>query len=520
MMQRACQRFSIARAVPGAARSKKFARELRALRFFVGFFFLIALTHPPQSWGQKRSDRGKNESKSPSPEKLGPKRTDRTVAGSGQVKVITKTEFIKVPVRPNQGYLSVVAIPAAAVTLTPAQADPKKAPVIKETIKDPDGSLNLINLRPGQYTIRIEHPDYNPFSETLQVDAAQPETFVALNKMVSKYGAIRLGGVSADASVFFDDRAITPERPDNQTALLPKVTVGKHRVRISKAGFVDFVREIEVSPGRQSFVSAQFAVALVTLNLRSEPGARVYVGNEERGTIPSGGLLSLSLAPGRHVIQLSKDGYQESKKELALSLANNPASERMDLIPIPISAEGDWQPSVGARKWFPQPTAWKFDARGAVIRGDHLILYDTESNRDFNAYRDFKLEFDVVFTNGKGVAWAARAKDPDNYYLFEISSPQNNPTLHFHVCRNGKLEWKNSQRIVEKIDKPDDVFHIIFEARGNQFDTRMTIASAPSASPHLIGIFQDDSFSLGGIGFRGKDQSESLLQTFFVIPLR
>jgi len=114
----------------------------------------------------------------------------------------------------------------------------------------------------------------------------------------------------------------------------------------------------------------------------------------------------------------------------------------------------------------------------------------------------------------------ARAKDPENYYLFEISGPLTSPKFHFYVCRNGKLEWKDTQQIVEKMDKKGDSFHFIFEARGNRFDTRMTIASAPSAQPYLIGIFQDDAFSYGGIGFRAKDLSESLLQTFFVMPLR
>jgi hypothetical protein len=48
----------------------------------------------------------------------------------------------------------------------------------------------------------------------------------------------------------------------------------------------------------------------------------------------------------------------------------------------------------------------------------------------------------------------------------------------------------------------------------------MTIAGAPADKPHPVGIFQDDSFAYGGIGFRGKDQSESLIQTFFVTPFR
>ncbi|MCI0659503.1 MAG: PEGA domain-containing protein, partial [Acidobacteria bacterium] len=306
-----------------------------------------------------------------------------------------------------------------------------------------------------------------------------------------------------------------------QNTVIPKVLVGKHLLKISKAGHVDFIREIEVAPDKQTFISAPLDLARVTLYLTTEPGARVYVENEEKAIIPSDGNVAIQLAPGRQTVRVSKEGYQEWRKELTLSLANNTVTERVSLIPIPNSAEGDWQPSLGPRKWFPQPSGWKFDASGALIRGDKLAFFDTESSRDFNTYRDFKLEFDVVFTNGKGVAWVARARDINNYYLFEISGPRSGrPVFNFYVCQDGRLELKDSRPIVEKLDSPGDSFHITFEARGGRFDTRMTIASAPSSQPHRIGISQDDSFSYGGIGFRGKDQSEALLQTFFVIPLR
>jgi hypothetical protein len=484
---------------------------------------LLVLCLPAVGLSQKRSDRGKSDDKSDSVDKVGPKRTDRTVPESERVKAITKPEFIKIVAKPNKGYLSVVAIPAALVTLTPITTDQKKGTAVKETIKDEDGSLNLINLLPGSYKLVIEHADYHPYSETIKIDPARPETFVALNKMVSKYGAIRIGGAPADAKVFLDDAAVNPSSLtlDSQGAAIPKVATGKHRLKVSKAGYVDFAKEIEVLPGEQSFVSAQLELARVTLNLISQPGGRVYVGSEERATVPSDGRVSVSLAPGRHTILVSLDGYQDWKKELTLSLANNPVNESASLIPIPSSAEGDWQPSLGARKWYLPPPTWKLDASGATIKGDQPVLFDTEPNRNFNVYRDFKLEFDVVLTNGRGASWVARAKDVNNYYLFEINIPPGKtPIFNFYICRDGKLQWMDSRPIVEKIDKKGDSFHIIFEARGNRFDTRMTIASAPSTKPHLIGIFQDDSFSYGGIGFRGKDQSEYLLQTLFVIPLR
>jgi hypothetical protein len=476
------------------------------------------LSLPLHCPGQKRSERARSEEATGSGTKVGPKRTDRTTAESERVRIITKTEFVKVVVRSNKGYLSVVAIPAASVTLTPLMAGQKKAPTIKEVIKDEDGSLNLINLLPGKYRIAIEHKDYYPFSDTIQVDPARPNTFVALNKMTSRYGTISLGEVLPGTRIFLDDQE-PQTSPENNAVVIARVPVGRHRLKVSKEGYVGFTREVEVRPGEQIFVSARLDPAEVTINLKSQPGARVYVGSEEKAIVPPDGNISISLTPGRYAIRLTKDGYQEWQKVLTLSLDNNPLTERAELIPVPNSAEAIWQPSDEGRKWFPQSSEWKFSASGALVRSDKPVLFDTESSRDFNIYRDFKLEFDVIFTNGKGVAWVTRAKDPDNYYLFEISCPQSGgATFHFYVCQNGKLVWKDSQRIVEKLDRKGDSFHISFEARGGRFDTQLSIANAPSAAPHLIGIFQDDTFSYGGIGFRGKDLSEFLLQSFFVIP--
>lgn len=485
--------------------------------------WVILLTPPPfhRAWGQKRSDRVR-ESNSETGSKVGPKRSDRATPESERVKVITNTEFIKVMVRPNKGYLSVVAIPGSTVTLTPLAADPKKSSPIKETVKDEDGSLNLINLPPGRYKITIEHEDCLSYSDAIQIDPARPDTLVALNKMISKYGAIRIGGAPPNAEILLDESPLSASllATDNQSLVISKVPVGKHRLRISKEGYLDFDKQVEVFPGKQTLIPAQFELARVTLDLTSEPGARVYVGSEEKAIIPTDGRVAISLAPGLHSVRVLKDGYQEWKKELTLALANNPLVERVNLTPIPSSAEGDWEPSMGPRKWTPASSGWKFETSGALVRGDKLVLFDTESSRDFNTYRDFKLEFDIVFTNGKGAAWVARAKDPGNYYLFEISGPRSGrPMFNFYVCQNGQLEWKDSRPMVEKIDQIGDSFHIIFEARGDRFETRMTIAGAPTVNPHLVGIFQDDSFSYGGVGFRGKDQSESLLQTFFVIPL-
>ncbi|QQS46343.1 MAG: PEGA domain-containing protein [Acidobacteriota bacterium] len=480
---------------------------------------VLCLSISQQAYGQKRSDRSKDTKKPPTAP--GPKRTTRTIPENERVRVITRTEFVKVVVLPDKGYLSVVAVPGAKVSLSPVGQP--KADSLKQTVTDRDGSLNLINLQPGQYNLVIEHADYNTFSETITIKPALLDTFVALNKMVSIYGGIRIGGAPAGARIYLDDAPVATSKMivDNQNYVMPKIEVGRHRLRISKPGFVEFNREIDVVPGEQTFISAALDLARVTVNLISEPGARVYVGSEEKATIPPGRNLTLQLLPGRQPIRVIKDGYQDWTRELNLAMTEPVVTERADLVPIPSSVEGDWQPPIGARKWFPQAAGWNFSPSGAAIKGDRVVLFDTETNRDFNTYRDFRLEFDVVFTNRKGAAWAVRAKDPANYYLFEISGPASgSPVMNFYICRNGQLEWKDSRPVVEKIDKPGDSFHIIFEARGNSFNTSLSIASAPSTQPHRIAIFQDDEFTWGGVGFRGKDLSEFLLQTFFILPIK
>lgn len=482
----------------------------------------ICLLQP--ALAQKRSDRaGKDKGPPSSGGASGPKRTDRTVAESERVKVITKTEFVKVAVAGNKGYLSVVAVNGASVTMTALAADSKKQPPIRETIKDEDGSLNLINLQPGKYKLLIEHPDYNSFTENIQVDPASPATFVATNKMVSKFGAIRLAGLQPGARVFLDEQPvnITPAMSDGQGIVIERVTVGSHRLRVSKAGYIDLATELQIAPGRESVVPGQLDLARVTLSLTSQPGGRVYVGSEEKATIPSAGTVAIQLPPGNYTVTVSKDGFQDWKRDLALSLARNPVAETAELVPVPASAEGDWQPTLGARKWFPQNSAWRFGSTGATIRGDQVVLFDTEQNRDFNTYRDFRLEFDTVFSNDRGVAWVARAKDLNNYYLFEIAvSPGKTPNLNFYICRDGRLQLLDSRSVVEKIDRKGDSFHIIFQARGGMFEISMTIASIPSTSPYRIGIFQDETLLYGGVGFRGKDLSEALLQTFFILPVK
>src|SRR5205085_1181226 len=137
---------------------------------------------------------------------------------------------------------------------------------------------------------------------------------------------------------------------------------------------------------------------------------------------------------------------------------------------------------------------------------------------------DFTLTFDFQFIEGQSVAWVARAQDRNNYYLFELNGPQgSNPkTLIFYLCRDGVCRPQDQKPILEKIDTPGDSFEVTFEAREDKFTTRLSATSnpKPGAVADIIAIFRDKSFSVGGVGFRGKDQIKTLIQFVNIRPLK
>jgi PEGA domain len=493
--------------------------------FVISFVLMMIFSARYEIAGQKRQ---KQTVKPPvtKPQEPGSPPRQRNTYRNNQVKVITKRDYARVLVnpKPNIGYLSVVANPSTIVTLTSLPEDGKRA-TVRQTIKAGNNTIYLGNLSPGKYKILLEHEEYQPFTDTIQIEKASPLTYVALDKMESRYGTVHTAGIPQGAKVYWDDKAIifpisSRENPDELIKkLLKKVPVGKHKLKVSKAGFLDIEKEIDVLPGQEAFEPVSLAVAIAPLNLRSQPGSVVYVDDEYKGITHLDGKLTIQLIPGPHKIRVSKEGFQEWVRDLTISDTNNPTSLDVSLLRIPDSAEGHWEPANRENKWYPRNFGWIFDKKGAVIRGDKLALFDTELNSDFNHYQNVKLEFDVVFNNGKGVAWVARAKDLNNYYLFELTGPKSGTlALNFYICVDGRLNLKNSQSVHEDMDAKDEIFHIIFTAQGNKFETRMEIYSAPLDKPRWLGVFTDNTFSIGGIGFRGKDQSEVLLQSLFINP--
>jgi len=93
-------------------------------------------------------------------------------------------------------------------------------------------------------------------------------------------------------------------------------------------------------------------------------------------------------------------------------------------------------------------------------------------------------------------------------------------SFKFYVCRDGELSLKDSIKVVEPIDYPDASFNLVLEARGNEFAHKILVDKAPKPEYQPLAVFtdKDHTYTIGGIGFRGINGTEMLIQSFFVMP--
>lgn len=377
-------------------------------------------------------------------------------------------------------------------------------------------------MTPGAYQLNITHPDYESFTTTVNIERGNPTTVAP--ELISKYGAVIIGELPVGVVVWFDGKPVERAAVDEQGRLaLERLPVGEHRLRSSKPGYKDWEMTLTVKPGETLPLTAKMPLATVDLTVRTKPGARVYLNGEEKGIAPPDGSLMVSnLPPGNYRLRALLDGYEPFEKTLSLALNNYRVVETVGLTPIAESSEATENFRQGLAKWSPAPPAWRVENGVLHISGAAVAFFkDATETRAFNVYRDFTWSFDLSFGKGKGAAWVVRALDTKNYYLFELTTAKSDRRqwlFNFYLCRDGKLELKDSRDVVENLETPNDSFHLNVKVVGNQFSHTISIASRPQLGELPLGSFTDNTFAYGGVGFHAINGMEIKVLSFVIIP--
>jgi hypothetical protein len=153
-------------------------------------------------------------------------------------------------------------------------------------------------LAPGTYTISVELPGYIQVSQRVAVDVGnRPEVDFPLEKLA----VLRVEADIEGAMVQIDD---TPAEP---APFRRELRAGTYRVRVTRDGHREVVRQVALEPGQESTLVLSLPALPVSRTLRVEANvpARVRIDGHPRGSVPAevssmGGVYRVEVdAPGR-----------------------------------------------------------------------------------------------------------------------------------------------------------------------------------------------------------------------------
>lgn len=405
------------------------------------------------------------------------------------------------------------------------------------------------SLMPGTYKLEVSLEGYKPISQQIEL-TKMPLALSA--PLESKFGTlwILMGKqTGADVVVKLDGKEEKPEEVQLEQGIEEKRAfrlvkpTGAYRLEISKPGFKgksweqiavisDSLDSFNVKNGRppKNQLNVNLERAVVRLTVASLPDARVYVsksgesGRALRGQVKGQTPVQIDLLPGDYKLSVELDGYETFEKPIKLEL-DKPSVEELINSLDPVSDPETSDDFIG-NYWYPgAPGAWQLDkGRGRLVKGDGVALFrrGQKETHPFNYYSDLTLVFKVSFSNQKGAAWVARARDEKNYYRFELTtsrSSRGEKQFIFSVCKDGNCVEKWSDPVVAKIETPDDVLTIKLVASGNELHHFIDVLSDPTEKMRPLGrVITDETFKVGGVGLTGPSGAEMKITKFLVIP--
>lgn len=449
----------------------------------------------------------------------------RIVEDTSQVRVATRTTK-KITRGPSRVATAQAATNGVLVVLT----DPPGASVTIDGAlagkSDAAGEFQK-ELRAGKaYAVKVSAgPEYTPVNKTISLAAKKTEIFRAPleNVNAGKFGLLKIGPMLEGAKIYVDDAAtpwtnVTIDREEG-LMLVDGLQPGKRKVRVDHPDYVIVEKTLPaVRGGEEYYWVFKPEFATVPMKVTTDPGTSVYVDGDFQGDSTENGILEVKdVRIGQHEVKLVKDGYVEFK-EMRMFDFGKPVDVLHRLVPLPTSAEFSDDFDVNLSKWA-QPAGWKLATGRLAIT--NCTTLGTAKNI---TYRDFVMAFHLKLDDGRGAAWAVRAKDANHYYLFYLSGPKGLFPNRFstYVVNDGVFDPMNPVQSVPVITNLIVGGQYQIEIRGTKDVIEHTVTPTETGRPEPLGVFQDPNktYLYGGIGFRTVGPEQFSIDELYVQPVK
>jgi hypothetical protein len=198
---------------------------------------------------------------------------------------------------------------------------------VLEVVSQPPGAEVLIDgdrwgrtplriygqLQVGKHQIRLDHPRFEAVEEPLIV---VPGNTLRIEKiLVRATGGLRVITSPPNASVFLDGKPMG----GSPTEAVPVEAGKKMRLVISHADAEKMSQEVEVGKGEVRELNLSLPLKPAYLSIVTVPsGAEVHVNGKAFGKDGRSPSSMTRIDPGRHTLQISKDGYRTQTLDVEL----------------------------------------------------------------------------------------------------------------------------------------------------------------------------------------------------------
>jgi len=224
--------------------------------------------------------------------------------------------------QPSLGQVHLRSRPGAQVLI-----DAKPAGVVGS-----DG-LMVLSLPAGQHSVELRLKDYQPYSTSIELARNESQDLVAdllpapaTTPPAPQAGTLVVHSNLTGADILVDGEAKGVTGADGLAKL--DVPQGSHTIAVAKDGYQNPPEQsVQILSGAEHAVDftltptkAESGVkAAPSLVIRSRPGAQVQVDGSLVGLISADGALPVATKAGSHSVQVSLDGYQPFKSEVAVN---------------------------------------------------------------------------------------------------------------------------------------------------------------------------------------------------------
>jgi len=390
-----------------------------------------------------------------------------------------------------------------------------------------DGELQ-VELLPGTYDIEVTAAKYYPFTDPqtkgILIRPSQITTRRANLKPTTGSIIIGLGSLEYEATAISIDNnkpvelniTVNVKKEENQVEL-EDVPEGVHALRIANPDYAVYEKDkLQVEGGSKVTVTPRFKPAVVNFIIRSQPGVEIYVDGRLEGRVEPNGELRISgkYKPGTHTIRAENEKERFEPAQTKDNFGIGDATVELKLKHIKSSPEFAEYFNTGLSFW-DAPNSWRVDRGKMIVRTSEVGLVRNQ------VWDDFKMEFDVSLTNGRGAAWIVRARDKKNYYLFQLSGPNgtNPSTFRTYIYNNGQPTLLRSVPVVEELGSQKDQLHITVEAKGPTIRNFIKHSEHPTPDSELLGVLMDaTAISYGTVGLVAIDNEEFTIYFVNVTP--